>query len=106
MVFVPTPSSGAGSRPRWRRPMSDARDPRAVDTDLAPPDGPAGEPIESDAEGSTIGEDAPSIASTLGLEPGLRIPVVAETLESPPLGADGTLDGPSPGETATFDRPA
>src|SRR6476469_1732520 len=45
MVFVPAPSSGAESQPRWTRPMSDARDPRAVDTELPPPDGPAGEPI-------------------------------------------------------------
>ena len=85
--------------------MSDARDPRADDTDLIPPDGPAGEPIEFDAADPTIGEDEPSIASTLDLEPGLRVPVVAETLESPSPSVDGTLDMPSPGEGATLDMP-
>ena len=85
--------------------MSDARDPRADDTDLIPPDGPAGEPIEFDAADPTVGEDEPSIASTLDLEPGLRVPVVAETLESPSPSVDGTLDMPSPGEGATLDMP-
>ena len=85
--------------------MSDARDPRADDTDLIPPDGPAGEPIEFDAADPTVGEDEPSTASTLDLEPGLRVPVVAETLESPSPSVDGTLDMPSPGEGATLDMP-
>src|SRR5258708_38456743 len=85
--------------------MSDARDPRADNTDLIPPDGPAGEPIEFDAADPTVGEDEPSTASTLDLEPGLRVPVVAETLESPSPNVDGTLDMPSPGEGATLDMP-
>jgi hypothetical protein len=85
--------------------MSDARDPRADDTDLIPTDGPAGEPIEFDAADPTVGEDEPSIASTLDLEPGLRVPVVAETSESPSPSVDGTLDMPSPGEGATLDMP-
>ena len=85
--------------------MSDARDPRADDTDLSPPDGLAGEPIELGAADPTVGEDGPSIASTLDLEPGLRVPVVAETLENPSPSVDGTLDMPSPGEGATLDMP-
>ncbi len=83
--------------------MSDARDPRADDTDLIPSDGLEGEPIEFDAADPTIGKDEPSTASTLDLEPGLRVPVVAETLESPSPSVDGTLDMPSPGVGGTLD---
>src|SRR5262249_13040009 len=58
-----------------------------------------------DAGDSTVGEDEPSIASTLDLEPGLRGPVVAETLESPSPSVDGTFGIPSPGEGVTLDMP-
>jgi serine/threonine-protein kinase len=85
--------------------MSDARDPRADDTDLISPDGLAGAPKDFDAEHPTIREDEPSTASTLDLEPGLRVPVVAETLESHSPSVDGTLEMRSPGESATLDMP-
>ena len=45
------------------------------------------------------------LASTLDPEPGPRVPVVAETLESPSPRVDETLDMPSPGEGATLDMP-
>jgi serine/threonine-protein kinase len=83
--------------------MSDARDPGADDTDLISPDGSSGKPIESDAADPTVGEDEPSIASTLDLEPPLRGPVVAETFESASPNVDGISDTTSPGVGPTLD---
>jgi hypothetical protein len=85
--------------------MSDARDPRADDTDLIPPGGPAGEPIEFDAADPTVGEDKPSIGSTLDPEAGPRVPVVSETSESPSPSVDETFDMPSLGEGVAPDVP-
>jgi tRNA A-37 threonylcarbamoyl transferase component Bud32 len=83
--------------------MSDARDRRADDTDPVPPEESSGKPIALDAAGPPAGEDEPSSASTLGLEPGLRGPVESGTLESASPSVDRTLDPTSPGEGAPLD---
>jgi hypothetical protein len=87
---------GADKRePEQSRPMGEARDPRADDSTLIPPDGSATERIAIDSASPATEADAPHLAPTLSLNPGERGPAVAETLVAPSLSVDETLNAPS-----------
>ena len=83
--------------------MSEARDPRADDTNFIPPDGPATDAFAGDSAASANGVDAPSMAPTLDLNPGECGPAVNDTMVALAPTVDEKSDMPSVSVGETLD---
>ena len=86
--------------------MSEARDPRAVDTIAIPPESSQAKTITVDSEAAASGAGAPPWAPTLDLNPGERGPAVAQTQVAPSPSANETVEMPSPSMGETLEAPA